>query len=477
MTTYNPISMLIDGEWIAPGDRATQPIFNPATGAQIGVLPHATTADLDRALDAARRGFEVWRKVSAYDRAGYLRKVASLIRERAADIAAQLTLEQGKPLAESKAEVLVAADHFDWHAEECRRTYGRVIPGRQQDQRLLVLHEPVGPVAAFTPWNFPANMPGRKISTALAAGCSCILKPAEETPATALALAQAVMDAGIPPGVLNVVLGVPAMISEYLIASPVIRKITFTGSTAVGKLLAGHAAKGVKRATMELGGHAPVIVFDDVDVEAVAALSAAAKYRNAGQVCIAPTRFYVHESIQERFAHRFGEIAEAMRVGDGMESSTQMGPCANIRRPDAMAGFVEDARRHGAELVAGGERIGNEGYFWRPTVLKDVPEDSRIMNVEPFGPIAIVNRFRDFDEVVEKANRLPYGLSAYAFTQSEKRATRVANAVEAGLVGINNFNISWSETPFGGVKESGDGSEGGIEGLEGYFTTKFVSQA
>ena len=477
MTTYNPISMLIDGEWIAPGDRATQPIFNPATGAQIGVLPHATTADLDRALDAARRGFEVWRKVSAYDRAGYLRKVASLIRERAADIAAQLTLEQGKPLAESKAEVLVAADHFDWHAEECRRTYGRVIPGRQQDQRLLVLHEPVGPVAAFTPWNFPANMPGRKISTALAAGCSCILKPAEETPATALALAQAVMDAGIPPGVLNVVLGVPAMISEYLIASPVIRKITFTGSTAVGKLLAGHAAKGVKRATMELGGHAPVIVFDDVDVEAVAALSAAAKYRNAGQVCIAPTRFYVHESIQERFAHRFGEIAEAMRVGDGMESSTQMGPCANIRRPDAMAGFVEDARRHGAELVAGGERIGNEGYFWRPTVLKDVPEDSRIMNVEPFGPIAIVNRFRDFDEVVEKANRLPYGLSAYAFTQSEKRATRVANAVEAGLVGINNFNISWSETPFGGVKESGYGSEGGIEGLEGYFTTKFVSQA
>ena len=475
MTTYNPVSMLIDGEWIPPGDRVTQPIYNPATGARIGDLPHATKADLDRALDAARRGFAIWRHVSPYERSKYLRTTASLIRDRVDDIATQLTLEQGKPISEAKAEILVAADHFDWHAEECRRTYGRVIPGRQSDQRLLVLQEPVGPVAAFTPWNFPANMPARKISTALAAGCSCILKPAEETPGTALALARAVQDAGVPPGVLNVVLGAPAMISEYLILSPIIRKITFTGSTAVGKLLASHAAKGVKRATMELGGHAPVIVFDDVDIESVATMSAAAKFRNAGQVCISPTRFYVHESIHDRFARRFGEIADAITVGNGLSPDTQMGPCANIRRPDAMAGFVEDSKRHCGKIVAGGERIGNEGFFWRPTVMKDVPEEARIMNVEPFGPIAIVNTFRDFDEVIEKANRLPYGLSAYAFTRSEKRSTLVANALEAGLVGINSFNISWSETPFGGVKESGYGSEGGIEGLAGYYSTKFVS--
>jgi succinate-semialdehyde dehydrogenase/glutarate-semialdehyde dehydrogenase len=419
----------------------------------------------------------VWRKVPPYERAKTLHRAADIIRERTEHIATQMTLEQGKPLAESRAEVAVAADHFDWQGEEARRAYGRMIPARAEGQRLMVLREPVGPVAAFTPWNFPANMPARKMSTALAAGCSCIIKPAEETPGTALALARAVADAGVPPGVLNVVFGIPAEISEYLITSPIIRKITFTGSTAVGKLLAGLAAKGVKRATMELGGHAPVLVFEDADADRAAELSAAAKFRNAGQVCISPTRFYVHESLHDRFADKFAETARKLPVGSGLDPANRMGPVANGRRRDAMEDFVADARKHGAEVLAGGERIGNAGYFWQPTVLKNVPEDARIMNVEPFGPVAIVNSFRDYDEAIEKANRLPYGLAAYAFTESERRAIRISEDIESGLIAINSFNVTWPETPFGGVKESGYGSEGGIEGLDGFLTTKFVSQS
>ena len=476
MSQYDDLALFIDGEWLSAAGCETQKVVNPATGNEIGRLPHATRDDLDRALAAAKRGFETWRKVSAYDRARILHRAADLIRERTEHIAMQMTLEQGKPLAESRAEVAVAADHFDWQAEEGRRAYGRVIPGRAEGQRFTALREPIGPVAAFTPWNFPANMPGRKISTALAAGCSCILKPAEETPGTALALARAVSDAGVPPGVLNVVFGVPAEISDYLITSPIIRKVTFTGSTAVGKLLAGLAAKGVKPATMELGGHAPVIVFEDADAEKAAELSATAKYRNAGQVCISPTRFYVHESLHDRFTKKFAEIARKLPVGNGLDAANRMGPVANVRRLDAMEDFIADARKHGADVSAGGERIGNAGYFWQPTVLKDVAQDSRIMNVEPFGPVAVINRFRDFDEVVAEANRLPYGLAAYAFTESQRRATRLTDAIETGLLAINSFNITWPETPFGGVKESGYGSEGGIEGLESFLTTKFVSQ-
>ena len=475
MAAYPELKLFIDGEWIAAEGRKTQPVRNPATGLAIGELPHATNADLDRALESSQRAFGIWRKVSPYDRSKVLRKVASLMRERADDIAAILTQEQGKPLAEAKIEVVSSADHFDWHAEEARRAYGRIIPSRAEGQRLMVTLEPVGPVAAFTPWNFPANMPSRKISTALAAGCSCIIKPAEETPGTALALAKCVADAGAPAGLLNVVFGIPAEVSEYLIGSPVIRKITFRGSTAVGKLLAGLAAKGVKRATMELGGHAPVVVFDDVDVDKVVELAAAAKFRNAGQVCISPTRFYVHESIPNRFADRFAQIAADLDVGDGMRASSRMGPTANPRRIDAMNDFVSDARRKGAEVLAGGDRIGNAGCFWRPTVLKDVPDDARIMSVEPFGPVAIVNTFRDFDEVVAKANKLPYGLAAYAFSRSERRTAQISEALESGLVAVNSFNVTWPETPFGGVKESGYGSEGGIEGLGAHLVTKFIS--
>jgi len=418
----------------------------------------------------------VWRKTSAYERAKVLRKAADLMRERVEQIATLLTLEEGKVLGEARIEVLYSADTLEWYAEEGRRAYGRIVPSRTPGNRQLVMHEPVGPVAAFSPWNFPALTPARKLAGALAAGCSCILKPAEEAPATALAIAKALEDAGLPKGVLNVVFGVPSRISEYLIASPVIRKITFTGSTVVGKQLARLASDGVKRATMELGGHAPVVVFEDVEVGDVSKLLVAAKYRNAGQVCISPTRFYVQERVFDGLVDRFTDMAKAIVVGNGLDAGVQMGPLANPRRIDAMERFVADAVEKGAKLRTGGERIGNAGNFWQPTVLTDVGNDARIMNEEPFGAVAVFNRFGSFEEVVREANRLPYGLAAYAFTQSGKTATAIADALESGLVGVNTLAVSTPETPFGGVKESGYGLESGSEGLEAFLATKFVSQ-
>jgi succinate-semialdehyde dehydrogenase/glutarate-semialdehyde dehydrogenase len=473
---YDKLHLYIDGEWLGPEGRKTGNVVNPATGDTIGTLPHASKADLDRALDAAARGFQSWRKVSPNERAKILRKAGELIRERADRIATLMTLEEGKTLGESKMEVLSSAEIFEWMAEECRRSYGRLVPPRAAGHRQMVMREPVGPVAAFSPWNFPAVTPARKIAASLAAGCSCIIKPAEETPATALAMAKALEDAGLPKGVLSVVFGVPSEVSTYLIASPVIRKISFTGSTVVGKQLAKLAADGVKRATLELGGHAPVVIFDDVDADTVAKMAVAAKYRNAGQVCISPTRFYVQENVHDRFVAKFTELAAAMPVGDGLDAKNKMGPLANARRIDAMEQMIGDARDHGAKVKTGGERIGNAGYFWQPTVLTDVQNDSKIMNVEPFGPVAAMVRFKKFDEVVEQANRLPYGLASYAFTSSASQATAIGDALDSGLVGVNTFAVTVPETPFGGVKESGYGSEGGSEGLDAYLQTKFISQ-
>jgi succinate-semialdehyde dehydrogenase / glutarate-semialdehyde dehydrogenase len=473
---YDKLHLYIDGEWLGPEGRKTGNVVNPATGDTIGTLPHASKADLDRALDAAARGFQTWRKVSPNERAKILRKAGELIRERADRIATLMTLEEGKTLGESKMEVLSSAEIFEWMAEECRRSYGRLVPPRAAGHRQMVMREPVGPVAAFSPWNFPAVTPARKIAASLAAGCSCIIKPAEETPATALAMAKCLEDAGLPKGVLSVVFGVPSEVSTYLIASPVIRKISFTGSTVVGKHLAKLAADGVKRATLELGGHAPVVIFDDVDADTVAKMAVAAKYRNAGQVCISPTRFYVQENVHDRFVAKFTELAKAMPVGDGLDAKHKMGPLANARRIDAMEQMIGDARDHGAKVTTGGERIGNAGYFWQPTVLTDVQNDSKIMNVEPFGPVAAMVRFKKFDEVVEQANRLPYGLASYAFTGSASQATAIGDALDSGLVGVNTFAVTVPETPFGGVKESGYGSEGGSEGLDAYLQTKFISQ-
>jgi succinate-semialdehyde dehydrogenase/glutarate-semialdehyde dehydrogenase len=469
-------SLRIGSERVRASNRQILPVINPASGETVGEIPVATTADLDNALDAAGSAYRSWRKVSAFDRYAILRRAAALMRERAPGIAHFMTLEQGKPVADSLAEVHGAADIFDWYAEEGRRAYGRIIPSRTSGVRSLVFREPIGPVAVFTPWNFPITIPARKIAAALAAGCSCIAKPAEETPSPTLAIAQALADAGLPDGVLSIVFGVPDQISTHLIASPVIRKISFTGSTRVGKHLAKLAAEGVKPATLELGGHAPTIVFADADVEKAAEMTARSKYRNAGQICITPTRFYLHEAIHDRFVTRFREVAASLRLGDGLDPQTQMGPLANVRRIGAMESLVSDAERCGARIELGGERHGERGYFWQPTILTDVPNEARIMNEEPFGPVAATHRFKDFDEVVAEANRLPFGLSAYAFTRDTTTATRIGDELEAGMVGVNHMVLTTPETPFGGVKESGYGSEGGSEGLDSYLVTKFVTQ-
>lgn len=459
------------------GARATRPVYNPATGAIIGQIAVATTDDLDQALEAAKRGFAKWRATSAYDRAKILAAGARLLRERAADIGRAMTEEQGKLVGDSIAEVQAAADLFDWFGEEARRAYGRVIPAREPGVRNLVVREPIGPVAAFTPWNFPVTIPARKMAAALASGCSCIIKPAEETPYPTLAIAQAMADAGLPDGVLSVVFGDPDHISTHLIASPIIRKISFTGSTRVGKHLARLAADGVKPATLELGGHAPTIIFDDADLDLAVQMTVRSKFRNAGQICIAPTRFFVQEDVYEQFVERFSKIANGLRLGDGLDKESQMGPLANERRAPALEEFVSDAAAKGARITAGGGRLKGPGYFWHPTVVADVPNDARIMNEEPFGPVAVMRSFKTFDEVVEQANRLPFGLASYAFTRSVSTATRIADALEAGMVGVNRMVLTLPETPFGGVKESGYGSEGGSEGLDGYLTTKFITQA
>jgi succinate-semialdehyde dehydrogenase/glutarate-semialdehyde dehydrogenase len=474
---YPDVQLLIDGAWTKASAGRTLPVVNPATGETIGSVAHADRADLDRALEAAARGFQVWRKVAAFDRSRLMRKAANILRDRLDAIARVLTLEQGKPLVEAKGEILVAADVIDWFAEEARRTYGRVIPARAEGIYQLVIKEPVGPVAAFTPWNFPINQVVRKLSGALAAGCSIIVKAPEETPAAPAELLRAFIDAGVPAGVVNLVYGVPAEISEYLIPHKVIRKISFTGSTAVGKHLAALAGAHMKRATMELGGHAPAIVFEDADIDVASRILAGAKFRNAGQVCVSPTRFLVQEAVYDRFVARFVDHAKAVKVGDGLESGTAMGPLANARRITAMETFIGDAVKRGAEIRTGGSRIGNKGNFFEPTVLTGVPKDARVMNEEPFGPLAVIAPFGTFDEAVAEANRLPFGLAAYAYTRSARTAQAIAASVESGMMSINHHGLALPETPFGGVKDSGYGSEGGSEAIEAYLITKFVTQA
>ena len=475
--TYPDVLLHIDGTWTAAQSGKTLEVLNPATGEINGRLAHAGIPDLDRALEAAQRGFDTWRKVSAFDRAKLLRKVAELIRERAESIAPLMTAEQGKPVGEAKIETMLAADIVEWFAGEAQRTYGRVIPARAEGVYQMSLREPVGPVAAFTPWNFPINQANRKMAIALAAGCSIIVKGPEETPASCMELVRCYVDAGLPPGVLQLVFGVPSEISEYLIPHPVIRKISFTGSTPVGKQLAALAGLHMKRATMELGGHAPAIVFDDADIGAATKMLAAAKFRNAGQVCISPTRFLVQNSAYEQFVDSFTAAAKAVKVGNGTEEGVQMGPLANARRVTAMEALIGDAVQKGAELRTGGKRIGNVGNFFEPTVMTSVNKEMRVMNEEPFGPLAVIAPFGDLDEVVEEANRLPYGLASYAFTRSTKTASAVAARVESGMMTINHIGLALPEVPFGGVKESGHGSEGGSEAIESYLVTKFVTQA
>lgn len=473
---YPDTLLHIDGTWRAAASGRTIAVVNPATEEKIGSVAHADRSDLDAALAAAARGFDVWRKVSAYERSALMRKAAGLLRERAPEIARLMTLEQGKPVAEARAETLGAADTIEWFAEEARRAYGRIVPSRAVGVSQLVTREPVGPVAAFTPWNFPINQVVRKVSAALAAGCSIIVKAPEETPASPAELIRAFVDAGIPAGVINLVYGVPAEISEYLIPHPVIAKISFTGSTPVGKHLASLAGQHMKRATMELGGHAPVMVFDDADIDRAVAVLAASKFRNAGQVCVSPTRFLVQSGVHDRFVEGFVAAAKAIKVGDGLAEGTTMGPLANERRIPAMEALIQDAMQKGAKLATGGKRIGNKGYFFEPTVLTDVPTEARAMNDEPFGPMALVSRFTATDAIIAEANRLPFGLASYAFTESAATADRLADEIQAGMLTINHNGLALPEVPFGGIKDSGHGSEGGTEAMEAYLNTKFVTR-
>ena len=474
---YPKVQLYIDGVWRDGSEGKSEPVLNPATGQPVGSVPHASKADLDEALAAAAKGFAQWRRTTAFERYQLLRKAAGLIRSRADDIAKAMTLEQGKPLMESKGETLFAGDVMDWFAEEARRTYGRVIPGRAGNVTQLVVKEPVGTCAFFTPWNFPINQAVRKISAALAAGCSCIIKGPEETPASVAMLVKVYEDAGLPKGVVNLVFGVPSEVSSYLIPHPVIRKISFTGSTAVGKQLAAMAGLHMKRVTMELGGHAPAIVFEDADVDSAVKILSANKFRNAGQVCVSPTRFLVHEKVYTQFVDGFVAAAKKMKTGDGFAPDTRMGPLANPRRIDAMEAFVADASAKGANIRTGGKRIGNEGFFFEPTVMTDVPMDARIMNEEPFGPLAPIAPFSDTAAVIAEANRLPYGLAAYAYTRSAATVAMLGEAVESGMVSINHHGLALPETPFGGIKDSGYGSEGGTEAIEAYLNTKFVTTA
>lgn len=472
---YLDTQLFIDGRWQDSADGGTLAVQNPATGEDIGRVAHAGIADLDRALEAAERGFQIWRDYTPAGRSRIMRQAAQLIRERAGDIAPLLTQEQGKPLIEAKGEVTAAADIIDWFAEEGFRVYGRLVPHRTNLAiRQMVVKDPVGPVAAFTPWNFPINQIVRKIGAGLATGCSMIVKAPEETPASPAALIRAFQDAGLPDGVLGLVFGNPAEISEYLIASPIIRKITFTGSTPVGKLLAGLAGRHMKRVSMELGGHAPVIVCEDADLELAVQSVGRAKFRNAGQVCISPTRFLVHNSIKQPFAEALAAHARGISVGDGLAEGTEMGPLANPRRLAAMAEFQADAVAKGATVLAGGNRLGDAGNFWAPTVLADVPLEARLFNEEPFGPIAGIRGYDDLDEAIVEANRLSYGLAGYAFTQSLARADLLARRVEVGMLWVNTPAAGTAELPFGGIKDSGYGTEGGPEALEAYLNTRAV---
>lgn len=472
---FSKLALYVDGEWLGRTGRDVLPVVNPATGEVLGELPLATEADLKAALSAAQSGFAAWRKKSPSERSGILRSVARRLRECREELSLVLTLEQGKPLAESAVEVERSAQMMEWYADEGRRAYGVVIPADRTGVRQYSVPEPIGPIGAFSPWNVPLVTPVRKIAGALAAGCSVILKPSEETPGVALMLGKLFEEAGLPKGVLNIVFGDPAFVSGAVIASEIIRGITFTGSTAVGKSLAAMAMRNMQRVVMELGGHAPVLVFDDVDAERVGVAAANAKYRNAGQICTSPTRFFVHERIYDRFAEAFVARARSLRVGDGRDPATEMGPLANDRRVAAMEALVEDAEARGIRIATGGKRCTNQGSFFEPTVLLDMTDDCLASNIEPFGPLAGIAPFTGFDEVIARANRLPYGLASYVMTNRTSTALAASEALEAGNVILNHWTVSSAETPFGGVKESGVGSEGGTDGLKAFQNIKFVS--
>ena len=469
--------LFINGQWCEGSLGETRDVINPATESAVALVCRASEADLERALDSTQAGFNIWSQTSAWERSKILTRCARTIEDRIPFLAKVMTLEQGKPLTESRGELDRTVDVFDWCAGEAIRAYGRLLPQRQRGYRQTTIQEPIGPVVGFSPWNFPAVMFGRKIAAALGAGCSIIVKPSEEAPGVAEGIVKACQDAGVPDGVLNLVFGNSAMVSDQLIRSTITTKVSLTGSVAVGKQLSKLAGEYLKPVTMELGGHAPVLVFGDVDVEKAADMTAAFKYRNAGQVCLGVSRIYVHDSIYQEFLSRFTDRVNALRIGDGMQDGITMGPLANTRGVQHMEQIMSDVQARGGKTVTGGERQGNQGHFFRPTVVTDLPHDAKLMTDEPFGPIAPILPFSTYDEAVTYANGLNLGLAAYAFTRSLDIATNIADDLEAGWIGVNNFSPALAEAPFGGVKDSGIGYEGGPEGFNSYCKTKFVSQA
>jgi len=475
-TGYPDLSLYIGGRFLGVDGREGQDVHDPATGRVLGRLPWASREDVEDALAVADHAFATWRRSSPLERSDVLRRAAGLARERAAAIGRAITLDNGKPLAEAVAEVLNAAEHIEWHAEECRRIYGRVVPSRDPAVRQFVVREPAGVCAAFSPWNFPFGQAMKKVAAAIGAGCTLVLKGPEESPSAIVAMAHLFHDAGVPDGVFNVVWGNPSAISRQLIESPVVRVVSFTGSVPVGRQLAALAASHMKRMNMELGGHAPVLVFDDADVDRAAVLLARLKTRNAGQVCVSPSRFFVQAAVHDRFVAALADAIGKVKVGHGLEEGVQMGPLIHDRRLQAVSDLVKDATLQGAQLLTGGTRLEGPGHFHAPTLLVDVPAHARVMREEPFGPVAAVARFDSIDDALRQANALPFGLAAYVFTNSIQTSTRVANVLEAGMVNINHSGMAHPELPFGGVKDSGFGSEGGTESFDSFLVTKMISQ-
>ena len=473
---YERFGLLIDNAWKPSSRGETMAVFSPVSEEEIGRIPSASAQDIEAALVSAARGFALWRETPAWTRSRIMRRAADLMRERTEDIARMMSTETGKPLAEARGETNGAADQFEWYAEEAKRLYGYSIPPRAADQRMSVIYQPVGVALALSAWNFPALLPSRKAAAAMAAGCSVILRPASEAPGTCFLLGQCLVDAGSPAGVVTILTGPAQATVQQLIASPIVRKVSLTGSVAVGKELVRQCADGMKRISMELGGHAPVIVHRDADPVAAARATATAKFRNCGQVCISPSRFYVHKSIRSSFEETFTEVARSIVVGDGLADGVQMGPMIRARGLKAAEELIADALRRGAKLATGGKRPAhlNKGHFLEPTVLTGVPDEARIMQEEPFAPIAPIVGFSDVDEVIARANALPFGLAGYVFSNDAALAQTTAERLETGMVGINEMLIAAAEAPFGGIKDSGFGREGGANGIFDYLETKYI---
>jgi len=474
--SYPQLQMLIAGEWTNGTSGVTENVICPADGTVLGELPHASKEDLDDALNSSLEGFNKWRSETPLNRQSILEKAAKILEREFDKNSENLTREMGKPLVEAKIEMQVAIDLLRWYGEEGKRVYGRIIPSRIPNMEHEARKVPVGPVLAFVAWNFPATNVMRKVAGALAAGCSITIKPSEETPATAIAIGKALMEAGLPAGVLNIVFGVPSEVSEHLLSSPIPRKLSFTGSVPVGIHLQKLAAQNLIRCTMELGGHSPVMIFKDADIEAAVKHCAAGKFRNAGQVCISPTRFFIEEPVYDEFIKSFKSHVEAINVGDGLDSKSTMGPLVADRRLEVMEDFISDAVSSGGEVISGGGRGQSPGSFFEPTLIRDVPDTAKIMIEEPFGPVAPSASFSSIDEIIERANSLPFGLASYAFTSNPRTSQILKSEIESGMLAINSMHIHSVETPFGGLKHSGYGYEGSIEGLEAFLVTKYSSE-